>query len=273
MRSLIITATLGLVAGVASLAFAEDEAPTTVAIDGAIPDFTITDTTGQKFQLSKRGFDKRAVEASVRGVAEAKGAKPGCPLTTKVNALPGLMDDGTYDADLLLEMMLELGAPYGRIASETNIAEVKTLGDAFKWVMKVEQAPVVFIIWSPNCPTSKTLNDSIHEKLATVEARVYALGSSYRDTDEHYQGFRDMFDFKMRIFPDRELKITDMLGGKRTPHFMVVDSANKLRFRGSLDNDPSGLMDDEEREDWLTDAITAVANGKSVPKTETPGPG
>ena len=117
---------------------------------------------------------------------------------------------------------------------------------------------------------SRRFNDDILTALGTVDARVYALACNYKDTKEDYAKFANLVEFKFRIFVDREQKITDVLGGKRTPHFMVIDNDNKLRFRGSLDNTYKAP---DVEEYWLTDAIKAVAAGKEVPKTETSGPG
>ena len=277
MRKLLLQATAFFVLGfaLAAVVTADEDAKEAgpVAIGATVPDFTTTDTEGKAFTLSKRALDRKEVEAALRKAAEARGATKKCPLTTTYASMEQLLDEGKVDAALKQELISDASTPFGRIATEENVAELKTLGETIDWIMKVDKAPLVIMCWSPRCPTSRKLNEPILEQLGTVDARVYALACNYSDTDEHYKKFRDLMEFKFRVFVDREQKVTDVLGGKRTPHFMVIDNENKLRFRGSLDNDPMGYMEDDEREAWLTDAIKAVAAGKEVPKTETPGPG
>lgn len=276
MRKLLLQAAAFFVLGfaLAAVVTAEEETKTgPVAIGETVPDFTTTDTDGKSFQLAKRALDRKEVEAAVRKAAEARGATKNCPLSTTYASIEELLDDGELDPVAKQELVSDASTPFGRIATEENIAELETLKDTIDWIMKVDKAPLVMMCWSPRCPTSRKLNDAILEQLGTVDARVYAVACNYQDTDEHYAKFREMTEFKFRIFVDREQKVTDILGGQRTPHFMVIDNENTLRFRGSLDNDPMGIKEEGEREAWLVDAITAVAAGKEVPKTETPGPG
>ncbi len=273
MRTLLIRAAVCFVLGfaLAAVAFTEDEKKAgPVAIGAAVPDFTATDTDGKTFQLTKRALDKKQVEAAVRKAAEARGATKGCPLTTTFASLKQLLDDDELDTILKQELIADASTPFGRVATEDNTEALKTLGDTVNWIMKVDQAPLVIMCWSPRCPTSRKLNSDILEQLGTVDARVYALACNYKDTDADYAKFREIMEFKFRILLDREQKVTDVLGGKRTPHFFVLDKANKLRFRGSLDNTYLGA---DVEEYWLTDAIKAVAAGKEVPKAETSGPG
>lgn len=276
MRRIALQASLSFIVGfaIASVVWAEDETPAApLAIGAVVPDFTITDSDGAPFQLYKRSIDKKQVEAAVRKAAEAAGATKNCPLTTSIDTLKGLMEDDELDTMLKAEMLATVGAPYGRIATEESVASVKTLADAIAWITRLDSAPVVIFCWSPRCPTSNKLNDAIHEQLAQVDTRVYALACNYKDDAATYAKGRSMLDFKLRILPDREQKLTDVLGGKRTPHFFVIDKDNKLRYRGALDNDPMGIKDEAERETWLTDAITAINTGKEIVKNETPGPG
>ncbi len=63
--------------------------------------------------------------------------------------------------------------------------------------------------------------------------------------------------------------MTDILGGKTTPHFFLFDTKGVLRYRGGLDNDPMGYMEDDERKDYIADAIAAIRGGKDVVTKET----
>ncbi len=244
-----------------------------VAIGEQVPDLAATDVDGKPFQLSKLAITKADAEASVMALAKTWGAPDDATLDTAIAALANVQEDGELDTMMKGEFVAKAGSFYGLQANEESAADLETLSDVVDWIVAAGDAPVVLMCWSPNCPTSKKLNESINAKLAASKARLFAVACNYRDTEEHYQAFIDGLGFHTRIIPDREQQMTDVLGGKRTPHFFVLDADRKLRFRGSLDNDPNEMMEDDERENWLLDAIAAVRAGKAVPKAETPGPG
>ena len=245
-----------------------------LAIGATAPDFTATDTDGKAFQMSKLAVTRAQAEEAVRAVAKEYGATGEIDLGTKIDDLSGVKDDeGELDTMLKRALVAQAGAFYGLQASEESAAAFGTLEDVVKWIEGSNDAPVILMCWSPRCPTSRKLNDAINEKISASGARLFAIACNYRDTAEHYAKFREMVDFYARIIPDTEQAITDVLGGERTPHFMVFDAKRILRFRGSLDNDPMDVMDEDEKENWLLDALAAIKAGKDVPKTETPGPG
>ncbi len=262
---------LGLIALVPTPAQAERPEP--AEIDDVLPDFTAKDRAGQSFQLSKLDVSKADIEKAVRKVAATYGAAADAKLDTEIDKLSGLQDDGDLDIAKKREMLAKIGGPFGRVTTEESVAPIKTLGDAVKWVEKLNGTPVIFICWGPRCPTSSKLNDAIHETLAATDARAIALACNYNDTDKHMDDFIENMEFWLRIVPDHKQEITAILGGRNTPQFMIVDKDRKLRYRGGLDNDPFGMKEPDEKQAWVADAVKAIAAGKEIEETETRGPG
>lgn len=264
-----LTMTLALVAGLAAGAVAEEK-PAGTAVDAKVPDFTMKDEQGRSFQLYKSTHTRQEIEASVRATAAKYGASKDCDLKTKVDDLKGVKnEDGAVDETLRKQFACDAGAFYGMTATDESAVEFKTVGDIVGWIETAQKGPIVFICWSPNCPTAKGQNDRIIEFAAKAKVRTYAVACNYRDTEEHFANHRDAFDWNLRVFPDKEQKVTDILGGKRTPHFFLVSTDHVLKYAGALDNDAMGYMDDDERIDYLTEAVEAVRAGKEVRTKES----
>jgi peroxiredoxin len=263
---------LPLAAGVAAEEKPAAEAkPASAALGQKVPDFTIADEAGREFQLHRSTHTRQEIVASVQAAAAKCGATKGAdPKKTKLASLAGLRDeDGEIDGEKRRDLANEAGAFYGVTATEETAAAFETLEDLVAWIVAAERSPIVFVIWSPNCPAVKGQNDRLVEFAAASKARVFAIASNTRDTDEHYAAFREAFEFPIRVFPDRDQRVTDILGGKKTPQYLLVGPDHVLRYNGALDNDAMGHMPAEEREGWLLEAVEAVRAGKPVPKAES----
>jgi hypothetical protein len=246
------------------------EAPAKAKLDEKAPPIVMTDTAGRSFELHDCKIGKQDVEGVVRAAAVKFGAPKDAKLDTKIADLKGVKDeDGDLDEAKMKDLAVEAGAYFGLTATDESAAEFKTLGDLVTWITEANSAPILLLTWGPRCPTSRRLNDKIVELIATSKIRAYAIACNYKDTEKHYAQFLDAFEFSLRIFPDRDQKVTDILGGKTTPHFFLFDSKGVLRYRGGLDNDPMGYMEDDERKDHLADAISAIKAGKDVPAKDT----
>lgn len=223
------------------------------------PAIEMTDTNGDAFVLHECKVQADKAEAAVRKAAAAAGAKADVSLDTKLADLSGMDADGA-----VLAFIRKVGQPYGLTATASSIEDVETLADVVDWIAAAEDAPLVLFTWSPNCGTTKALNDRIVECIAENGIRAYAVACNYKDTDEDFKAHMTSKDFPIRIFPDREQKVTDVLGGRKTPHFFVFDTNGVLRYSGGLDNDPRGGMEASERDHWLADAADAVREGRTV---------
>jgi hypothetical protein len=266
---------LALVLVLAGVAVAGDEADPKAETPKAeigkkVPDFTTTDVEGKAFQLSKAAFTRADAEGAVRAAAGKFGAAKDAPWTTPIADLSGVKDeDGELDTALVRDLACAAGMQLGLTATEDTIEGYETLGDLVDWIAGAIDAPLLFVAWSPNCPSVKGQNDRFVEVVAKSGVRAFVLACNTRDTEEHYTRFKDTFEFNIRIFPDREQKVTDILGGTKTPHYFLVDKTGVLRYRGALDNDAMGYMDDEERDNWVLDAVAALKAGKELAQTET----
>jgi len=202
------------------------------------------------------------------------GAAKDAPAATKIDELSGVKDvDGDVDDALRLELAARCGAFAGLVATEESAAAFKTLGDLVDWVAGADDAPILLVTWSPNCPSVRRQNDRIIEVAAQSKLRVFAIACNTRDTDEQYASFKENYDWNVRIFPDRAQRVADLLGAKVTPQFFLLDKQGVLRYRGAIDDDGMGYMEEDERENYVADAAAALRTGKKIETAETPPSG
>ena len=57
------------------------------------------------------------------------------------------------------------------------------------------------------------------------------------------------------VLLDRDAKVADLFGGRRTPHTFVLDDKSVLRYAGAVDSDAAGTEGAEKRANWLQDAL------------------
>ena len=266
--SLLGAAALLCAIGLAPRLFAEEEVkekPASVEIDAKLPPVTMKDRAGKALDLHDCGITKKDAEGVVMAAAKAAGVKEP-KADTKIADMPGMKDEeGELDLDAIASFVSKAGAYFGLVANDETAERYKTLGDVTSWIAKGDKNPIVVFTWSPKCPTVRRTYEQIISAAAENNIRMYALGCNTRDTDEHYDQFIEAMGFQMRIFPDREQKVTDVLGGKVTPHFFVIDTEGKLRYKGALNDDLMGFKEPEERTDYVIEAVKAIRAGKDVP--------
>ena len=227
------------------------------AIGDVVDDVTLKDFEGKPFTLSKaRSVDEaaawEAVAAAAKATAEVGDVKAGD--ARELDALPGMKGD----AGKRLAFARAAGKPFGLLPSEKVAAEWKTLADAAKWIQARGAAPLVFICWAQTCPTSRAYEDRFEEIASATGARVYLLATKYSEKDEDIKGYADGKGLPFRILDDRDLKLTEKLGGKRTPHAFVLDGKMSVRYGGAVDDDEKEGKSADARANWLRDAIAAV---------------
>ncbi len=265
--------TFSLVAVVGALALAlttpvqaKTETTTPVAIDAAIPDFKIADRNGGVFDFAQRAITAEGVKAHLLASAKKAGAADPKDLGIKFDAIKGaLNDEGKPDEGSKFEFIQGVVKHFGFQVTEEATAEMKSLADLAAWIVKRKDKPLLFVVWSPKCPTSSVLNDRTIEFVQATGVRMYAIASNYKDTNERYQEFIEAQDFNVRIFPDRDQRVCDILGGKQTPHYFLVDTKGVLRYKGALSNDVRDTLDEDKKKTYLLDAFTAIEAGKDVP--------
>jgi hypothetical protein len=111
--------------------------------------------------------------------------------------------------------------------------------------------------------------ERIVDTFAKSHARLYCLGCNANDPDDQIRTFLASKkeageELPFEVLSDHDQKITDVLGGRRTPHAFVFDEKNVLRYAGTIDSDPAQTDPAEKRIAYLGEAIDAVAGGHGV---------
>lgn len=271
LRSSSIAASIALLAFAgltASVVLGDDAAAAkkpTLAIGEAAPAFVAKDLDGLDFSLATaRTITDEQALAAVASAAKAYGAGAALKATDGLEKLPGLKKGDAVDRALVVELAQAAGKPYGLIASADTVASWKTVGDATEWIKKSANAPVIFMCWSPKCPTSQAYEERLTKLMSKSGARFFALACNYTDDDEAIHARVDTKHLPFRVLIDRDLKITDVLGGKRTPHVFLFDDKSVLRYCGSIDSDPTMTEPEEKRVTYLANALEALAKATSV---------
>lgn len=171
---------------------------------------------------------------------------------------------------------IAIGAVVPADVSLTDIyGKPHTLGDF--------RGKVVFIhFWSIVCPYEKLAEpkcidiQKAYADKGVVEIAINAnQGELKGDGGAPYANLRDHVEkagvnFLVTVDPGN--KITDLLGGKSTPHCFVIDRDGVLRYSGALDDDPRG-MKGASAVSYVRDAVDAVLVGRPVatPTTKSYG--
>lgn len=263
---------LALVAALAVPALAEDkptEAPK-AELDAKAPAIVIQDMQGRSFELHDAGITKNDAQAVVMAKAVEYGGAKDVKAEMKIADLKGVKDeDGDVDAEKVTALANACGSYFGLVATEETAESFTTLADLVTWISSANDAPILLVTFSPRCGSIKRQCEAIVETAANGKFRIFALACNTKDTDEHMASFREAMDWPVRTFWDRDQRVTDMLGAKVTPHFFLFDASGVLRYRGGLNNDPMGFMDEEDRKDYLLDAVGAIRGGKDVAVKDT----
>ena len=272
MHKIALTLLLALALALPATAGEDTATPAAkVELGKQAPEITMKDVEGRTFQLHDCKITPKEAEALVMAAAKGFGAPDGATAKTAIADLPGMKDeDGAVEEDRLAALVAACGKFVGLLATSEALEGFKTLGDLTAWVASANDAPILLLTWSPNCGSVKRAHDRIVEAVARSQVRVYVVATNARDTDEDYAKFQEAVgDWNVRIFPDREQKVTDILGAAVTPQFYLFDTKGVLRYTGAVDNDAMGYMDDAERKNYLIDAAAAIRAGKDVPVQQT----
>jgi hypothetical protein len=259
----------GFVAICATPAHAEDspapKIPKGLSIGEAAPAFEATDLDGKPFALATtRAIKLEDALAAVNAAAKAAGAKSDFKRENGLENVPGLKSDAGLDAAKVAALGNAAGKAYGLIATAESVAAWKTVGDVATWIETAADAPIVFLCWSSKCPTSKVNEERIIATIAKSGARLYCLACSYYDPDDDIRAYIAGKELPFHVLLDHDQKITDVLGGKHTPHAFVLDAKNVLRYCGAIDSDAEGSEPEDKRIPYLGGALAAIKDGDAV---------
>jgi hypothetical protein len=234
-----------------------------LAIGEKAPDLAATDLEGKPFTLATaRTVTEADALAAVLAAAKALDAPADLAATDPLDKVPGLKDEGGLAKAKVAAFANAAGRAYGLVADEAAVDGWKTVGDAAAWVAKAAEAPIVFVCWSPKCPTSKLFEDRLLAAAARRGARMYLLASNATDAADDLRSYVETKELPLRVLLDAEQKLTDVFGGKRTPHVFVLDVKHVLRYAGTVDNDAAMSEPEEKRVSYLDLALAALAEGR-----------
>jgi thiol-disulfide isomerase/thioredoxin len=148
-----------------------------------------------------------------------------------------------------------------------------------EYTLQDYRGKIVFIhFWSIVCPYEQLAEPKCialqkdFGSQGVVQIAINAnQGELQPDSNPPYANLRDHVEkagvnFLVTVDPGN--KITDILGGKSTPHCFVIDKDGVLRYNGALDDDPRGQKGKDATE-YVRNAIAAVLAGKEVPVKTT----
>lgn len=226
-------------------------------IGDVVPAFDLPTLDGGSFSLATaRSITEEKALADVIAAAGG-GAINGDTALTAVSE----------DAAKVRALIVEVGRPYGLIPSAEAFEDLETVGDVASWVAESAEAPMVFMCWSPMCPTSRGYEERIQGIVAEWGARFYPLASNSpkKELDADCVQYVKDRNLPYRVLLDREQKACDIFGGKVTPHVFVIDAANRLAYAGSIDSDPRCKTESaDDRSNWLSDALEAIADERPI---------
>ncbi len=125
----------------------------------------------------------------------------------------------------------------------------------------------VFIFVAVQCPVSNAYNERMEKLAQDYKSRginVVGINSNVAESGEAVKAHAATNKLTFTILKDPGNKIADQLGATVTPEAYVLDSSNKLIYRGRIDNSRHG---DQITATELRDALEASLAGKPVSKT------
>lgn len=243
---------------------------TSVAIGEAVPAFEAVDLDGKPFAWPIAASTPADIESRVRVALSIESDAKECPWATALADLELLQaEDGSLDAAKKADFVRALASHEGLLPNADTLDKMVTLADVRAYLASAASRPVLFVVWSPKCPTCAKLNERTLGAAGKHNLRLIAVAGNAPDKPEQMRQFQEKHGFPVRILMDGEQKITDMLGGKRTPHFILVDAKGILQYRGALDNDLHDVLEGDERKNWLADAVAAIEGGTEIPENDT----
>ena len=140
--------------------------------------------------------------------------------------------------------------------------------------LKDFRGKVVFIhFWSIVCPYEKLAEPKckeIQKDFSDQGVVQIAINANQKELsapgDTPYANLRKHVEengvnFLVTVDPGN--KVTDLIGGKSTPHCFVIDREGVLRYSGALDDDPKGDKG-VNATPYVRNAIQAVLAGQPV---------
>jgi peroxiredoxin len=170
-------------------------------------------------------------------------------------------------------------------AAPTTGAETKASGPAIGAIVEEFKLPdaggkehtlsslrgkngAVLIFISVQCPVSNAYNERMEKLAQEYKAKgvaVIGINSNVAETADAVRQHALEKGLTFTVLKDAGNKLADRLDAQVTPEAYYLDGANKLVYRGRIDNSRNG---DSISSTELRDAIEATLAGKPVAKAE-----
>ena len=126
---------------------------------------------------------------------------------------------------------------------------------------------VIFV--SVQCPVSNAYNERMEALAQEWRARGFAvvgINSNRTESPESVAAHAREHGLTLTILKDNDNRLADALGASFTPETYLFDAGGTLRYHGRID-DSKDASQISKRD--LTEALDALASGKTVPVAET----
>lgn len=129
-----------------------------------------------------------------------------------------------------------------------------------------------FVVGSESFPGWEVQYNDLYAKaqennLGMVLVNSNAANRDGVDSQEKMRLHAEELGYSMPYVIDEDAKLADAVGAKTTPHVYVFNGANKLIYKGSIDN--SWDTKKEKLETYLIDVMDAISAGESIPNEST----
>jgi peroxiredoxin len=117
------------------------------------------------------------------------------------------------------------------------------------------------------CPVSNAYNERMEKLAQDYQAKginVIGINSNVAESADAVKAHAAEKHLTFTILKDAGNKVADRLGASVTPEAYFLDAANKLLYRGRIDNSKNA---DGVTASELRDAIDATLAGKPITKT------
>lgn len=137
---------------------------------------------------------------------------------------------------------------------------------------------VVVLEWiNPNCPYSlrhtkeQTMIDLVDEYGEVAWLAVNSTATDSRDflQPAEHLAFNQENGIDYAVLYDESGEVGRAYNAKTTPHMYVIGADGTILYNGAIDDDPRGGMSQDERDNYVDAALTAVEVGAEVDPSAT----
>lgn len=123
------------------------------------------------------------------------------------------------------------------------------------------------------CPLAKLYGPRLQamaDQFAQDGVRFLGINSNVQDSMDELRSYASAHELSFPMAKDYDRSVALAVGATRTPEIVVVDRSGTVRYRGRVDDQyEPGIARASATQHDLRDAITALIQGKAVPKPVT----